>query len=151
MRYVSAVANGGSVYEPTLLGHGSLDRETELLGSDTAARIAEMMNYNVQNAYGGQWTFPGLNVSAKTGTAEVGDGTSHAWMTGFLNDANHPYAFVVLVENSGGGLTNAGPSRTRCSRPPSPRAREIKIKAAALWRLLFHTSPSFATTARSTR
>ena len=109
VRYVSAVANGGSVYEPTLLGHGSLDRETELLGSDTAARIAEMMNYNVQNAYGGQWTFPGLNVSAKTGTAEVGDGTSHAWMTGFLNDANHPYAFVVLVENAGGGLTNAGP------------------------------------------
>ena len=109
VRYVAAIANGGSVYEPTLLGHGSLDRETALLSSDTAARIAEMMNYNVQNAYGGQWTFPGLNVSAKTGTAEVGDGTSHAWMTGFLNDPEHPYAFVVLVENAGGGLTNAGP------------------------------------------
>ena len=95
--------------EPTLLGHGSLDRETELLSADTAARIAEMMNNNVQTAYGGQWTFPGLNVSAKTGTAEVGDGTSHAWMTGFLNDPDHPYAFVVLVENAGGGLTNAGP------------------------------------------
>ena len=68
-----------------------------------------MMNYNVQTAYGGQWTFPNLNVSAKTGTAEVGDGSSHAWMTGFLNDPEHPYAFVVLVENAGGGLTNAGP------------------------------------------
>ena len=42
-------------------------------------------------------------------TAEVGDGTSHAWMTGFLNDAEHPYAFVVLVEHAGGGLTNAAP------------------------------------------
>ena len=109
VRYVAAIANGGSVYEPTLLGRGSLDRETELLSSDTANRIAEMMNYNVQTAYGGEWTFPGLNVSAKTGTAEVGDGTSHAWMTGFLNDSAHPYAFVVLVENAGGGLTNAGP------------------------------------------
>ena len=108
-RYVAAIANGGSVMEPTLLGHGSLDRATELLSSDTAARIAEMMNHNVQTAYGGQWTFPNLNVSAKTGTAEVGDGTSHAWMTGFLNDPNHPYAFVVLVEHAGGGLTNAGP------------------------------------------
>ena len=109
VRYVAAIANGGSVYEPTLLGHGSLDRETQLLSADTAARIAEMMNHNVQTAYGGQYTFPGLNVSAKTGTAEVGDGTSHAWMTGFLNDAEHPYAFVVLVEHAGGGLTNAAP------------------------------------------
>ena len=109
VRYVAAIANGGSVYEPTLLGHGNLDRESEILSADTASRIAEMMNYNVQNAYGGQWTFPGLNVSAKTGTAEVGDGTSHAWMTGFLNDPTHPYAFVVLVENAGGGLTNAAP------------------------------------------
>lgn len=108
LRYVSAIANGGSVYEPTLLGHGSLDRETELLSAETAQRIAEMMNYNVQNAYG-SWVFPGLDVSAKTGTAEVGDGTSHAWMTGFLNDLQHPYAFVVLIEHAGGGLTNAGP------------------------------------------
>ena len=109
LRYVAAIANGGSVMEPTLLGHGSLDRAAELLSADTAARIAEMMNHNVQAAYGGEWTFPGLNVSAKTGTAEVGDGTSHAWMTGFLDDPNHPYAFVVLVEHAGGGLTNAGP------------------------------------------
>ena len=108
LRYVSAIANGGSVYEPTLLGHGSLDRETDLLSAETAQRIAEMMNYNVQNAYG-SWVFPGLDVSAKTGTAEVGDGTSHAWMTGFLNDPAHPYAFVVILEHAGGGLANAGP------------------------------------------
>ena len=109
VRYVSAIANGGSVMEPTLLGHGTLDRATEILSSETAAQISAMMNNNVKTAYGGEWTFPGLDVSAKTGTAEVGDGTSHAWMTGFLNDPNHPYAFVVLVENAGGGLTNAGP------------------------------------------
>ena len=108
VRYVCAIANGGSIYEPTLLGHGSLERETEILSADTASHIAEMMNNNVQTAYG-SWNFPNLNVSAKTGTAEVGDGTSHAWMTGFLNDPAHPYAFVVLVENAGGGLTNAGP------------------------------------------
>lgn len=108
VRYVAAIANGGSVYEPTLLGRGTLDKETELLSESTAQKISEMMNYNVQNAYG-SWVFPGLNVSAKTGTAEVGDGTSHAWMTGFLNDPEHPYAFVVILEHAGGGLANAGP------------------------------------------
>ena len=108
VRYVAAIANGGSVYEPTLLGRGKLDKETELLSASTAQKISEMMNYNVQNAYG-SWVFGGLNVSAKTGTAEVGDGTSHAWMTGFLNDPEHPYAFVVILEHAGGGLANAGP------------------------------------------
>ena len=66
------------------------------------------MSYNVQAHYGA-WNFPGLNICAKTGTAEVGDGTSHAWFTGFLLDDAHPYAFVVLVENGGGGLGVAGP------------------------------------------
>ena len=109
LRYVAAIANGGSVYEPTLLGHGELDRPTSVLGAETARLIAGMMDHNVEAAYGGEWTFPGLDVAAKTGTAEVGDGTSHAWMTGFLNDPQHPYAFVVLIEHAGGGLTNAGP------------------------------------------
>ena len=70
-------------------------------------KLRDMMNYNVSAHYGTN-RFPGLNLCAKTGTAEVGDGTSHAWFTGFLLDDAHPYAFVVLVENAGGGLTNAG-------------------------------------------
>ena len=65
------------------------------------------MSYNVQASYG-TGTFPGLNICAKTGTAEVGDGTDHAWFVGFLNDDAHPYAFVVQVERGGGGLSVAG-------------------------------------------
>ena len=67
-----------------------------------------MMEYNVQNSYG-SWSFPGLAICAKSGTAELGDGTSHAWFTGFLNDDAHPYAFVVVIENGGGGARQAGP------------------------------------------
>ena len=80
---------------------------TSLLSTATANKLRDMMNYNVSAHYGTN-RFPGLNLCAKTGTAEVGDGTSHAWFTGFLLDDAHPYAFVVLVENAGGGLTNAG-------------------------------------------
>ena len=70
--------------------------------------IASMMNYNVVYHYG-QNRFPGLNISAKTGTAEVGDGkAAHGWFVGFLNDEAHPYAFVCLVENGGSGLGAAG-------------------------------------------
>ena len=107
LRLVSAIACGGTFREPTLLLDNRNSR-TELLDEDTAYRLRDLMSYNVQSHYG-TWNFPGLNLCAKTGTAEVGDGTSHAWFTGFLLDDAHPYAFVVLVENGGGGLGVAGP------------------------------------------
>ena len=58
--------------------------------------------------YDGANRFPGLALCAKTGTAERGDGTSNAWFAGFLLDEAHPYAFVVLIEQGGGGLQAAG-------------------------------------------
>ena len=54
-------------------------------------------NYHVTGDYWG-----------RTGTAEVGDGTSNAWFVGFLDDEEHPYAFATMVERGGGGLSMAG-------------------------------------------
>jgi peptidoglycan glycosyltransferase len=108
LRLVSAIGNGGELVEPTLIGHTSLDRPTTLLSSETAQKMKEFMSYNVKYSYG-ESNYPGLKLCAKSGTAEVGDGTSHAWFTGFLNDDAHPYAFVVVIENGGGGARQAGP------------------------------------------
>ena len=107
LRYTAAIAAGGTGRELTLLA-GEKGARTRLLSADTAARIREMMSYNVAAAYG-TWNFPGLALCAKSGTAETGDGSSHAWFTGFLDDPAHPYAFVVVAENAGSGLGHAGP------------------------------------------
>jgi len=107
LRLVAAIANGGELVEPTLIGHGMFSGTTRLLSAETAGKIADMMDYNVEYAYG-TWNFPGLAICAKTGTAEVGDGTSHSWFVGFLDDEDHPYAFVVMIEHGGAGLYNAG-------------------------------------------
>ncbi len=107
LRFTAAIANGGTAAEPTLLA-GQSPAETRLLSYDTAEQIKSMMNFNVAAAYGAA-NFPGLKLCAKSGTAEVGDGTSHAWFTGFLDDEAHPYAFVVLIENGGSGARSAGP------------------------------------------
>ncbi|MBQ6404142.1 MAG: penicillin-binding protein, partial [Oscillospiraceae bacterium] len=107
LRYVSAIASNGILQEPTLLV-GKDNGSANLMQSTTANKLRDMMSYNVQAHYGA-WNFPGLNLCAKTGTAEVGDGTSHAWFTGFLLDEAHPYAFVVIVENAGAGITAAAP------------------------------------------
>ena len=109
LRFVSAVANGGVLVEPHMLLDGEAPAETRLVKADTADRLAAMMNFNVSAHYEPDVNFPGLSLCAKTGTAELGDGTSHAWFAGFLNDAAHPYAFVVLVERGGGGLRVAAP------------------------------------------
>lgn len=109
LRYVAAVANSGVLVEPHMLKSDAAPARTRLLEADTAERLAAMMNYNVTAHYEPDVNFPGLPLCAKTGTAELGDGTTHAWFVGFLNDESHPYAFVVLVERGGGGLRVAGP------------------------------------------
>ena len=70
-----------------------------------------MMKKNVTQAYG-EGNFPGLDIYAKSGTAEVGSGRNNAWFVGFLGDA-HPYAFVVCVENGTSGVATAGPVANR--------------------------------------
>lgn len=107
LRYVSAIANNGVLCEPKLIMDGKDAVKSRLIEVGTAQRLQEMMSYNVAAGYGSD-RFPGLNICAKSGTAELGDGTSHAWFTGFLQDEAHPYAFVVMIERGGGGLTNAG-------------------------------------------
>ena len=70
--------------------------------------LADMMANNVAVSYGTK-RFPNMDLCAKSGTAEVGgDQNPHAWFAGFLRDEEHPYAFVVLVENGGSGASAAG-------------------------------------------
>ena len=119
MVYMGAIANGGKAAEPYLiektvspLGLPSLphftSRTGRLVDASTAQTLAELMANNVAQTYGTS-RFPGMDICAKSGTAEVGEGqTPHAWFAGFLRDEEHPYAFVVLVENGGGGSSVAG-------------------------------------------
>ncbi len=106
LRYVAAIANDGMLIEPHLAQTTS-PGHVRLVKPATAQKLLELMRYNVTGHYD-QGNFPGLSLCAKTGTAELGDGTTHAWFTGFLTDDDHPYAFVVLVERGGGGLSVAG-------------------------------------------
>lgn len=108
LRLMGAIANGGTVVEPSILA-GKTNGSERLMRSDTARRISEMMSYNVEYNYGAD-NWPGLEMHAKTGTAEFGDGTSHAWFAGFITNSDAPLAFVVLVERTGGsGYSVAGP------------------------------------------
>ena len=107
LRLVSAIANGGILHEPKLIWDGKPSDASRLMEAETANKLKELMSYNVAYSYGEE-TFPGLKMCAKTGTAETGTGHTHSWFVGFLDDEEHPYAFVTMVENGGGGLAVAG-------------------------------------------
>ena len=119
MVYMGAIANGGKAAVPRII-EKSVDslgiptsltwtkKTKTLIDADTAELVASMMANNVQTAYGTS-RFPNMDLCAKSGTAEVGtDKSPHAWFTGFLRNEDAPYAFIVLVENGGGGSSVAG-------------------------------------------
>ncbi len=108
LRFLCAIANEGLLIEPQLVKSEAQPTASRLMEADTADQLKRMMSYNVADHYGGEESFPGLPICAKTGTAELGDGESHSWFVGFLADEEHPYAFVTLVERGGYGLTVAG-------------------------------------------
>ena len=118
MVYMGAIANGGSTYTPTILKDvqfangwsadlGFKPDKVDLVDPATAAELNDMLHNNVVSEYG-QWSFPDLDICAKTGTAEVGSGQPHSWFTGYIRNPGYPYAFIVLVENGGTGLLTAG-------------------------------------------
>lgn len=119
MAYMGAIANGGTAAVPRLIldittpsGIPTSWQRTEetdtLVQGGTASQVKEMMKNNVVQTYGTD-RFRGLDIGAKSGTAEVGgDKRPNAWFAGFLDDPEHPYAFIVLVENGGGGASVAG-------------------------------------------
>ncbi|EOQ35951.1 penicillin-binding transpeptidase domain-containing protein [Butyricicoccus pullicaecorum] len=119
MTYMGAIANGGTAAVPRLIldittpsGIPTSWQRTEetdtLVQASTASQVKEMMKNNVAQTYGTD-RFRGLDIGAKSGTAEVGgDKRPNAWFAGFLDDPEHPYAFIVLVENGGGGASVAG-------------------------------------------
>lgn len=119
MVYMGAIANGGRAAEPYLIGRTEsalglpslprVPRKTgRLVSASTAEDLTEFLAENVEKTYGHD-RFPNMDLCAKSGTAEVGaDQAPHAWFAGFLRNEEAPYAFVVLVENGGGGNRVAG-------------------------------------------
>lgn len=104
MVYMGSIAGGGSAASP-ILKMGSSAEAVDLLDSDTALKMDALMRNNVTTNYG-DGNYPGLELRAKSGTAEGGPGRSpDAWFCGYSGE----FAFVVCVEKGGYGSAVAGP------------------------------------------
>ena len=112
MTFMGAIAAGGEASEPYVVssvrssGSGYKAKASStgtIMSRDTAKLLQELMRNNVSSIYGDGY-FPGLEVCAKSGTAEVGGGEKpNATFAGFVANEEYPLAFVCVVENGGAG------------------------------------------------
>ena len=113
LTYMGVIANGGIGTQPYIVADitgGSWQTYAaqtvhtgRLMSAETAQTLHKMMRANVEDYYGDEH-FAGLNVCAKSGTAEVGgEKKPNAMFCGFVENEEYPIAFVVMIEEGESG------------------------------------------------
>lgn len=120
--FTSIIANGGTYYEPHVVGH-----ITDQYNTVTQEESAVVKNEQVASPYSIQIARQGMrdavtagsaqmlknlpmSVAGKTGTAQFGvEDKTHSWFTGFAPYENPELAITVIVEEGGGSTDAAVP------------------------------------------
>ena len=105
-----AIADGGTIMTPHILGHVTNSQNQivstyqakpwlQATSAATAAQVTQLM-LSVVNSPNGTGTvarIPGVQVAAKTGTAQTGTGQINAWFVAFAPAANPTIAVAVVL------------------------------------------------------
>ncbi len=132
MRMMGAIANGGAPVEPHLVssmsgsGLSSYQSKTEtgdrMMEESTAKALQKMLRGNVESYYASGMFPDSMQVCAKTGTAEVGEGKEDTgWVAGYCANPDTPYAFAAVVEEGGFGSQSAAPIVSELLRQLEPK------------------------------
>jgi peptidoglycan glycosyltransferase len=132
----AAIANNGSLMQPYLVDtvrdarldvvtQNSPHQVRQAISASTAASLRSMMVDAVQRGTATSAQISGVQVAAKTGTAQWATGAApHAWITAFAPAENPRVAVAVIVEAGG----NLGSEATG-GRVSGPIARAV-VEAA---------------------
>jgi peptidoglycan glycosyltransferase len=98
-------ANGATVLAATPRDLG------RAVSPSSATTLQQMMIVSVEKGFANTAHIPGATVGGKTGTAETGRGTNHAWFIAFAgpDPAHLRYAIAVVLEEGGEGSRVAAP------------------------------------------
>ena len=113
----AAIGNDGRLMRPyvvsevlapdlTQLDKTRPEQQGEPVSRSTADQLTAMMVEVVRSGTGTRAQIPGVEVAGKTGTAQHGGPSPHAWFIGFA-PADRPTIAVAVFVESGGGDDNA--------------------------------------------
>lgn len=116
----AAVLRDGDIPRPALVKEvrrpdGSVAKQHEAavwrraFSGQTARSLRDLMIWSVEHGYARDARIEGATVGGKTGTAEVGDRTPHAWFVGFAERDGKRLVVAVVVEHGGSGAQVALP------------------------------------------
>ncbi|MDI9441764.1 MAG: hypothetical protein GX101_00660 [Firmicutes bacterium] len=110
-RFFAIFANGGRLPSLHLVKSERDEREQpQVFKPETVAQINAMLRDVVEEGTGTEAKGTGLEIYAKTGTAQTALGTDHAWFAGHVQvPAGRKLAFALLVEEGGIGGQTAAP------------------------------------------
>jgi len=102
VRYIASVANGGTLVSPHLI-KGTRTRGTSIGISDKNLSIVRKgMKQSVLVGVAAAVNISGIDISAKTGTAQLGKHNErmNSWVIGFWPASKPKFAFAVILENA---------------------------------------------------
>ena len=133
----AAIANGGEVMKPHVMAD-IRDRDGEVtrswhpevwrraISGEIATILRDAMVGVVRDGTAGGLQVPGVTTAGKTGTAQLGNGTSHAWIIGFAPAEAPRVAIAVIVEAQPGASEQTG------GRVAAPIGRAVLEAALAV-------------------
>ena len=115
----AGVANRGTVMKPHVMAEvrnqeGQVIRSyqpepwTQAVSPQVAATVRDAMVGVVESGTATRLAVPGVPTAGKTGTAQIGNGQSHAWVIGFAPADNPRVAVAVIVEGQPGASEQTG-------------------------------------------
>lgn len=102
-------ANEGRLPKFHIIADSDSAEERQIISSDTVRDLNLALGKVVLEGTGQAAGIADLALGGKTGTAEVGDGVTHAWFAGNVHLEGQDLAFALLVEDSGVGGSVAAP------------------------------------------
>ncbi|HVL04267.1 MAG TPA: penicillin-binding transpeptidase domain-containing protein [Acidimicrobiales bacterium] len=113
------VANGGQVMVPHVMAEVRNDDGevidtyepepwTRAMSAEDATLLTEAMVGVVEDGTASRLAVPGVTTAGKTGTAQLGNGLSHAWIVGFAPAEAPRVAVAVIVEAQPGASEQTG-------------------------------------------
>lgn len=154
VNYIATLANGGTLNRLTLIksiGEGTDAVEDEELNEYIEAKtgvettsiqlefkegtletvLSGMERSSMESGGGTYYVFGGnaVEVAGKTGTAEVGTGSSNALFGGYAPISNPDIAIVVVIEHGGSGLNAASVAKDIVNEYYSIKKQESSVKS----------------------